>query len=84
MPLFGHFPVLVKFDYDSVQLCVCNYPVYLSSCLFSLFSSGLLITPGVPVCLPCLVLPCLVYIKDCHFEFTPRLRVPHSSLLCAP
>ncbi len=54
--LFGHFPVLVKFDYDSVQLCVCNYPVHLSSCLFSLCSSGLLVTPGVPVCL---ALPCL-------------------------
>ncbi len=33
--LFGHFSVLVEFDYDSVQLCVCNYPVYFSSCLFS-------------------------------------------------
>ncbi len=58
--LFGHFPVHVKFDYDSNQLCVNNYPVYLSSCLFSLFSSGLVVTPGVPVCLPCLVFPCLV------------------------
>ncbi len=46
------------FDY------VSNYPVYLSSCMFSLCLSGLLITPGVPMCLPC-----LVFIKDCYFEF---------------
>ncbi len=26
--------------------------------------SGLLVTPGVPVCLHC-----LVYVKDCYFEF---------------
>ncbi len=35
-------------------------------CLYvSHLSSGLLVTPGVAVCLPYLVLPCLVYIKDC-------------------
>ncbi len=32
----------------------------------------------------CLALPCLdVSIKDYYFEFNPRLRVPHFSLLCA-
>ncbi len=43
-------------------------------------SSGLLVTPGVPVCLPYLD----VVIKDYYFEVYPRLRVPRFSLLCAP
>ncbi len=43
-------------------------------------SSGLLVTPGVPVCLPYLD----VIIKDYYFEVYPRLRVPCSSLLCTP
>ncbi len=37
---------------------------FLSSCVCCLV---------VPGCLPCLVLPCFIYIKDCSFEFTPRL-----------
>ncbi len=32
----------------------------------------------------CPALSCLVWIKDCIFEFNPCLRVPRSSLLCAP
>ncbi len=32
----------------------------------------------------CPALSCLVWIKDYIFEFNPRLRVPRSSLLCAP
>ncbi len=35
--------------------------------------------PVFPVCQPCLVL-----IKDCYLSLRPRLRVPVSSLLCAP
>ncbi len=32
--------------------------------------------PGVPVCQPCLVLPCLdVFIKDYYLSLRPRLRV---------
>ncbi len=43
-------------------------------------SSGLLVTPGDSVCLPYLD----VVIKDYYLEVYPRLRVPRSSLLCAP
>ncbi len=43
-------------------------------------SSGLFLTPGVPVCLPYLD----VVIKDYYFEVYSRLRVPRFSLLCAP
>ncbi len=50
------------------------------SCLLSSMSSGLLVIPGVSTCLPYLD----VVIKDYYFEVSPRLRVPRSSLLCAP
>ncbi len=49
--------------------------MYISSCLFSLSSSGLLVTPGVS-CLPCPALSCLVWIKDYYLSLCPRLRVP--------
>ncbi len=37
--------------------------MHLSSCLFSLCSSGLLVTPGVPACLPCLVYSKVFYLS---------------------
>ncbi len=43
-------------------------------------SSGLLVIPGVSVCLPYLD----VIIKDYYLEVYPCLRVPRFSLLCAP
>ncbi len=45
------------FDY------VRDYPVYLSSCLFSKCRLVYSLLPGVHVCLPCLVLPCLDLLK---------------------
>ncbi len=56
----------------------------ISSCQFS-FLSGLFVTLPLFLCvsaLPCIAL--LKWIKDCLFWVTPRLRVPHSSPLCAP
>ncbi len=62
-----------------VSLSVINLCI-LSSCLFSLISSGLLVTPRCFLsmsALPCLALPCPdVFIKDYYLSFSPRLRVP--------
>ncbi len=50
--------------------------MYISSCLFSLISSGLLVTsPVYPVSESCLVLPD-VLIKYYYLSLYPRLRVP--------
>ncbi len=43
--------------------------MYFSSCLFSKFCLVYSLLLSVPVCLICLVLPCLVGIKDYYFEF---------------
>ncbi len=85
MPLFGPScflsslsVIISSFLSSCILWIICNLPVYLapacwvSFCLVYSFLSVFL------------CLPCLVYIKDCLFEFTPRLRVPRSSLLCAP
>ncbi len=56
-----------------------NLPVYLSPVIWVSVRLVYSLLPGVPVCQPCLVL-----IKDCYFEFNPRLRVPRFSLVCAP
>ncbi len=61
-------------------MIMCLLPCVFKSCLLSSILSGLLVTPGVPVCLSYLD----VVIKDYYFELYPRLRVPRSSLLCAP
>ncbi len=50
-------------------------PCVFKSCLLSSMSSGLLVIPGVSVCLHCPVYPDVV-IKDYYFEVYPRLRVP--------
>ncbi len=49
--------------------------MYISSCLLSLISSGLLVTSRCILSL-CLVLSCLVVIKDYYLSLHPRLRVP--------
>ncbi len=63
-----------------VCVIMCLLSGVFKSCLLSSMSSGLLVTPVVPVCLPYLD----VVNKDYYFELPPRLRVPASSLLCAP
>ncbi len=68
-------------------MIMCFLPCVFKYCLLNSISSGLLVTPGVHVCLLCvyLVLSYLdVVIKDYYFEVSPRLRVPRFSLLCAP
>ncbi len=56
-----------------VCLIIYDLPVYISSCLFSLMSSGLLVIPGVS----CPALSCLdVLIKYYHLSVYPRPRVP--------
>ncbi len=62
-----------------VCLIIYDLPVYISSCLFSLMGSGLLVIPGVSCLwvLPCPVMSCLdVLIKYYHLSLYPRLRVP--------
>ncbi len=59
---------------------MCLLSGVFKSCLLSSMSSGLLVTPGVS-CLPCLALSAL---KTIILSLRPRLRVPVSSLLCAP
>ncbi len=55
-------------------MIMCKLPCVFKSCLLSLISSGLLVTPR---CQPCLVLPCPdVFIKDYYLSLSPRLRVP--------
>ncbi len=67
-----------------VCLIIYDLPVYISSCLFSLMSSGLLVIPGVSCLwvLPCPVMSYLdvllniiiwVYILVCVFLFLPRV-----------
>ncbi len=67
-----------------VCLIIYDLPVYISSCLFSLMLSGLLVIPGVSCLwvLPCPVMSCLdvllniiiwVYILVCVFLFLPRV-----------
>ncbi len=89
------FPYLVGFlslfnviisSFMSSRVCLIIYdlPVYISSCLFSLMSSGLLVIPGVSCLwvLPCPAMSCLdvllniiiwVYILVCVFLFLPRV-----------
>ncbi len=66
-------------------LCV-NYPVYLVPVFWVWFRLVYSLLPGVSVhvslALPCLAL--FVKIKDYYLSLSPRLRVPVSSLLCAP
>ncbi len=62
-----------------VCLIIYDLPVYISSCLFSLMLSGLLVIPGVSCLwvLPCPVMSCLdVLIKYYILSLYPRLRVP--------
>ncbi len=64
----------------SVQLCF-SYYLWLT-CVFIVLSVQFDVVWSTRnsrcscLCQPCLVLPCLVYIKDCYFELHPRLRVP--------
>ncbi len=60
-----------------VCVIMCLLPCVFKSCLLSSMSSGLLVIPGVSVCLPYLD----VIIKDYYFEVSPRLSVPRFSLL---
>ncbi len=69
--IYGYFPVLVKFDYDFVQLCVLIYLCILVAVCLVL--SGLLVTPSVSVCQSCLALPCLAL---------PCLALPCLALPC--
>ncbi len=62
--LYGYFPVLVKFDYDFIQLYFINYLV--SSCVFKFLSVQLSLVWSTHYIrcssvstLPCLALPCL-------------------------
>ncbi len=62
--LYGYIPVLVKFDYDFIQLYFINYLV--SSCVFKFLSVQLslvwsthYIRCSCVSTLPCLALPCL-------------------------
>ncbi len=59
--IYGLFPVLVSCHYELIRFQVCVIMCLLSgvfkSCLLSSISSGLLVTPGVSVSLPCPVLP---------------------------
>ncbi len=59
-------------------LCV-NYPVYLVPVFWVRFRLVYSLLLVFPVCQLCLVL-----IKDCYLSLRSRLRVPVSSLLCAP
>ncbi len=53
--IYGLFPVLVSCHYELILFQVCVIMCLLSgvfkSCLFSSMSSGLLVIPGVSVCL---------------------------------
>ncbi len=60
--------IISSFMSSRVCLIIYDLPVYISSCLFSLMSSGLLVIPGVS----CLV----VLIKYYHLSLYPRPRVP--------
>ncbi len=57
-----------------VCLIIYDLPVYISSCLFSLMLSGLLVIPSVS----CLVLlcPALMSLLNINLSLYPRLRVP--------
>ncbi len=71
--------IISSFMSSRVCLIIYDLPVYFSSCLFSLMSSGLLVIPGVSCLwvLPCPVMSCLdVLIKYYHLSLYPRLRVP--------
>ncbi len=62
---------------------IVNYPVYLSPVFWVPFGLVYSLFP-VFLCV-CIALSTLdVVIKDYYFEVYPRLRVPRSSLLCAP
>ncbi len=50
---------------------------------FEFFSAGLLVTPWCILSVS-LALSCIVNIKDYYLSLSPRLRVPVSSLVCAP
>ncbi len=63
---------------------VCMWLSMINLCIYSpvcslWFRLVYSLLPVFPVCQPCLVL-----IKDCYLSLRPRLRVPVSSLLCAP
>ncbi len=77
---FVSCPCLGVYELILCQLCF-SYDLSLT-CIFKFLSvnlvwSGLIVTPGVPV-----HLPCLVGIKDIWVY--PRLHFPRSSPLCAP
>ncbi len=76
--------IISSFMSSRVCLIIYDLPVYISSCLFSLMWSGLLVIPGVSCLwvLPCPVMSCLdvllniiiwVYILVCVFLFLPRV-----------
>ncbi len=68
-----------------VSLCV-NYPVYLVPVFWVWFRLVYSLLPGVSVHVS-LALSCpalFVKIKDYYLSLSPRLRVPVSSLVCAP
>ncbi len=68
-----------------VSLCV-NYPVYISPVFWAWFRLVYSLLPGVSVHVS-LALSCpalFVKIKDYYLSLSPRLRVPVSSLVCAP
>ncbi len=64
-------------------MIMCKLPCVFKSCLLSLISSGLLVTPRCILSVS-LALSFLVNIKDYYLSLSPRLRVPVSSLVCAP
>ncbi len=71
--------IISSFMSSRVCLIIYDLPVYISSCLFSLMSSGLLVIPGVSCLwvLPCPVLSCLdVLSKYYRLSLYPRPRVP--------
>ncbi len=90
--IFGLFPVLVSCHYElsMFQLCLSRYVLIIPCILVLSFEFGFVWStrhfPVYPVSLSCLVLPCsaLLSIKYYYLSLSPRLRVPVSSLVCAP
>ncbi len=66
-------------------LCV-NYPVYLVPVFWVWFRLVYSLLPGVSClsALSCPTMSCLDVIKNYYLSLSPRLRVPVSSLVCAP
>ncbi len=83
--IFGLFPVLVSCHYElsMFQLCLSHYVLIIPCILVLSFEFDFVwSTCDSPVYLVCQ--PCLVNIKDYYLSLSPRLRVPVSSLVCAP